>query len=103
MYTVKLTDRGKILNFKGKQIRLPTTLSRLSEKDLKLLKVMCKAQAITYEILEQESERLATVIAKAKEAPVKPSDVNDDVEIIVEDLFESEDTMGELLKHLNKE
>lgn len=103
-FTVKLLDRGKTLDFKGQQIRLPATIDKLSKKDLTLLKVMCTAQGVTYEILEQESERLVSMIEKAREPTNEvPEPMEEDGEIIVENLFESEDTMAELLKNLNKD
>lgn len=104
MYTVKIPDHGNIV-FRGKQVRLPATFNKVSEKDLKLLKVMCHSLNIKYEILEAESERLSKVLEKAKSANVilDPTREIEETNTKIEDLFEGDDTLGDLLKSVGKD
>ena len=99
MYTVKVTGPGTI-TFKGRAVRVPAVFNKVSERDLKILKVMCKAHNFEYEILEAESERLARVAEKVKADSGDVADVDaviEGTETKVEDLFESDDTLGDLL------
>ncbi len=101
MYTVKISGPGTI-TFKGRTARLPATFNKISEKDLKLLKVMCLAQNFEYEVMEEESERLTRVAEKAKAEDIMSNDPDLIEATEVEVLFESDDTLGDLLK-LGKE
>lgn len=102
-YTVKVEGPGT-LAFREKIARLPATFNRVTIKDLKLLKVMCKSINVKFEILEKESERLASVAKKAQSVDdvIDISDI-DQTETQIEDLFESDDSLGDMLKNLEKE
>lgn len=103
MYTVKIKGPGTIA-FRGKQARLPATFHRVPLKELKALKLMCLSIHSEYEILEEESDMLASVAKKAKTAEVDLGDIDiDDTDIKIEDLFDSDDTLGNLLKTIEKE
>jgi hypothetical protein len=103
MYTVKVKGPGTIV-FRGQQARLPATFTKVPQKELKLLKILCKSANVEYEILEQESERIASVAEKARIAEVNLGDIDiDDTDTKIEDLFESDDTLGNLLKSIEKE
>jgi len=102
-YTVKVEGPGT-LAFREKVVRLPATFNRVTTKDLKILKVMCQSINVKYEILEKESERLATVAKKAQivDDNIEPFDI-EQTETQIEDLFESDDTLGDILKNIEKE
>ena len=103
MYTVKVKGPGTIV-FRGKQARLPATFTKVPAKELKALIILCQSVDSKYEILEQESERLASVSEKAKIAEINFDDIDiDDTDTKIEDLFESDDTLGNLLKSIEKE
>lgn len=103
MYTVKVKGPGTIV-FRGKQARLPATFTRVPPKELKTLKILCNSVHSEYEILEQESERIASVAKKAKTSEVSLEDIDiDDTDTKIEDLFDSDDTLGNLLKSIEKE
>jgi protein gp37 len=102
-YTVKVEGPGT-LAFRGKQARLPATFNRVTAKDLKILKVMCQSINVNYEILEKESERLAAVAKKAQSVDnvIDVSEI-EETETKIEDLFDSDDSLGDILKNLEKD
>lgn len=102
-YTVKVEGPGT-LAFREKIARLPAIFNRVTAKDLKLLKAMCRSINVKYEILEKESERLASIAKKAQIVAddIEPFDI-DQTETQIEDLFESDDALGDMLKNLEKE
>lgn len=104
MYTVKVSGPGTIV-FRQRSIRVPATFNKVSVRELKLLKVMCQAHNLTYEILEAESERLAKVAEKIKNIE-EIADVDaaiEGTETTVEELFESDDTLEKLIGDMGKE
>ncbi len=98
MYTVKVSGTGAIF-FQERDVRLPATFKKITDKKLKLLKALCRAHNLTYEILEEESERLASVVGKIHEDVELPNidAAIDGTETSIEDLFEGDDTLGNLL------
>lgn len=101
-YTIKMGGPGTIV-YKANQIRLPATIHKATEKDIKILKVMAKSNGVTFEVLEQESERLATVAAKLHDEKNEVDDFDiDETETDIEELFEGEDTLGDMLKKLDE-
>lgn len=104
MYTVKITGPGTI-TFRQRPVRVPATFKKVSVKELKILKVMCKAHNLTYEVLEEESERLARVAEKIRhdEEVIDVDSAIDGTETTVEELFESADTLEKLMGDLGKE
>ena len=102
-YTVKVEGPGT-LAFREKIARLPATFKRVTAKDLKILKVMCQSINVKYEILETESERLAAVAKKAQSVDnnIDISDI-EETDIQIEDLFDSDDSLGDMLKNLEKD
>ena len=102
-YTVKVEGPGT-LAFREKIARLPATFNRVTAKDLKILKVMCQSINVKYEILEKESERLAAVAKKAQSVDnnIDISDI-EETDIQIEDLFDSDDSLGDMLKNLEKD
>ena len=68
------------------------------------MKAMCRSINVKYEILEKESERLASIAKKAQIVAddIEPFDI-DQTETQIEDLFESDDALGDMLKNLEKE
>lgn len=105
MYTVKVTGHGTI-TFRNRATRLPATFNKVSSKDMKLLKVMCKSANVDMEIMEKESERLASVVQKLEEdqsLKITAEHEIENTETKIEDLFDDEDTLGSLMKNLEKE
>lgn len=104
MHTVKVNGPGSMV-FKGRQVRLPAEFKNLSDKDLKLLKVMCHHANVNFEIIGAESKRLASVAKKLSEAHITEEELKsiDDTDIEIEDLFTSDDSLGKLLGNLDKE
>lgn len=105
MYTVKITGTGMIA-YRNRSVRLPSTFKKVPKKDLKFLKVMCRSANVQMEILEEESERLASVVEKMKKPETQNIDPNFEIEgteTKIEDLFDSEDALGSLLKNIKKE
>jgi len=104
MYTVKITNSGTI-TFRGSPTRLPATFNKVCSQELKLIKVICRANNFIYEILEKESERLAFVAEKVRrtEYILDSDEAIEGTEVEVEELFESDNTLGDLLKNLDKE
>jgi hypothetical protein len=103
MYTVKVSDVGTIV-FRSQQVRLPATFNKVTSKELKLMDVICRAQNIRYEIMEKESERLGAVVDKIVENDL--DDVEYDIEDTntqIEDLFEGDDSLANLLNLLEEE
>lgn len=94
-----------MITFRNRSTRLPTTFNKVSKKEIKFLKVMCKAANVTMEISEEESERLASVVKKLEESEIQNIDLADieDTETMIEELFESEDALGSLMQNLEKE
>lgn len=95
-----------MLVYKGKQIRLPATLYKVPDKDINLLKALTKAKSVEMEFLEEESVRLARMVNKVKSEELpEPNSIEEieKTEIKVEDLFDSDDTLGSLLKNTDKE
>jgi len=104
MYTVKIKGTGSLI-FGGRSIRVPATLKKISDKQLKLIKVMCRAHSLEFEILEEESDRLARVTEKLHDDSLIEN-IDEEIEnseTIIEDLFESDDTLGKLLGEMRKE
>lgn len=102
MYTVKVSGPGTI-TFRNRTVRTPATFSKISKRELRLLKVMCTSKNLNCEVLEAESERLAKVVEKVKieeEVEVDETGLSDPN---VEVLFESEDTLGYLLNNSERE
>jgi hypothetical protein len=103
MYTVKIKGPGTIV-FRGKQARLPATFHKVPLKELKALKLACLSTNSDYEILEEEGDRIASVAEKAKTAEINIDEIDiDDTDTKIEDLFDSDDTLGNLLKSIEKE
>jgi hypothetical protein len=103
MYTVKVSNFGTIA-FRGKHVRLPATFNKVSEKELKLLKVICRSMSLQYEILEAESERIFRVAEKARaDSQADYTEEIENTETKIEDLFDSDDTLGSLLKNVEKD
>jgi hypothetical protein len=104
MYTVKISTSGAVI-FRGKDVRTPAIFPKVTTKELKFLKILCLSQNLEYEILESESERLSQVAEKIHEGE-EILDIEtsiDNTDTTVEDLFESDDTLGDLLGNLGKE
>lgn len=104
MYTIKMTGAGAIF-FRGRDTRLPAIFKKVSKKELERVKVICHANGFSFEIMEEESERLKAVVEKAKEE-VPVEDMQDFLENSVtkiEDLFEEDDTLGKLIEDLGRE
>jgi hypothetical protein len=105
MYTVKITGHGTIM-FRNRAIRLPATFNKVSSKDITFLEVMCRAANVEMEIMEKESKRLASVVQKLEENQIPNIDSDleiDGTETKIEELFDSDDTLGSLMKKLEKE
>ena len=105
MNTIKISGPGMLV-YKGKQIRLPATLNKVPDKDINLLKALTKAKSVEMEFLEEESVRLARMVNKVKSEELpEPNSIEEieKTEIKVEDLFDSDDTLGSLLKNTDKE
>jgi hypothetical protein len=105
LYTVKITGHGTIA-FRNRATRLPATFNKVSLKDIKLLEVMCISANVNMEIVEKESEILSSVVKKLEEDQVL--NIDSDLEIEgtetkIEELFDSGDTLGSLMKNLEKE
>jgi len=101
-HTVKVEGPGTLV-FRSKIARLPAIFNKVSDKDLKILKSMCRSIDVQYEILEKESERLAAIAKKAKTVEEVESFDIDQTETKIEDLFDSEDSLGDILKNIEKE
>ena len=104
MYTVKIFGPGTIV-FRQRDVRVPATFNKVSAKELKFLKVLCRAQNHTYEILEAETERLSRVAEKVHDDDDGFIDVDkaiEETETNIEDLFEGDDTLGQLIDDLNE-
>jgi len=103
MYTVKIGGIGMIL-FRGKEVRVPAEFKKVSDKEIKYLKVVARRLNTTMEIMEKESERLASVAEKLSESDAQLGDIEiDETETKIEDLFESDDSLGTLLNNLKKD
>jgi hypothetical protein len=104
MYTVKISTPGAIV-FRGKDVRTPAVFPKVTTKELKFMKIVCLSQNLEYEILEAETERLAQVAQKITEDQefVDLDEAIDNTDTTVEDLFESDDTLGDLIENLGKE
>lgn len=101
-YTIKMGGPGTIV-YKANQIRLPATIHKATDRDVKTLRVMAQANNVTFEVLEQESERLAAVAEKLHDGKVDLEDFDiDKTETDIEELFEGEDTLGDMLKKLEE-
>jgi hypothetical protein len=104
MYTVKISTPGVVV-FRGKDVRTPAVFSKVTIKELKFIKVLCLSRNLTYEILEEESERLSQVAQKITDDQeiLDFDEAIDNTDTTVEDLFESDDTLGDLIENLGKE
>jgi len=104
MYTVKITGTGTIV-YKGRVSRLPATFPKIPKKELITLKTMCRSLGAEMEILEAEGERLVNVVQKIKDNENLSTDVSviEETETKIEELFDSDDALGNLLDKLKKD
>jgi hypothetical protein len=104
MYTVKINGVGNIV-YKSRETRLPATFKKVPKDDLTMLKVMCKSLNATMEVLEEESDRLASVVQKVQNDEVTISDDLgiEETETSIEELFDSDDALGNIIDQLRKE
>lgn len=103
MYTVKVKGFG-VINFRNSPTRIPAEFHKVSQKELKLLTVLCRHQGADLEIMEAESERLLSIAEKLNNVKISEKDLDlDNAEVKIEDLFKSNDVMGELLNSLEKD
>ena len=102
-YTIKMGGPGMIV-FKEKQIRLPATLHKVNKKSIKFLEAMARANSVTFEIVEAESERLASVVKKMQaDDDIELDEISiDETETSIEDLFDGDDTLGDMLQKLDE-
>lgn len=104
MYTIKIEGTGTI-TFRNKPVRVPVILKRVSDKELKFIQVICRAQSLCYEILEAESNNLARV-AKKLHDDIVIKDIDGEIEKTepkIEELFEGNNTLDKLLDVVGKE
>jgi hypothetical protein len=104
MYTVKINGVGNIV-YKTRSTRLPATFKKVPEADLTMLKVMCISLNATMEISGLESDRLTSVAQKVQADKVIIVDgfEIEETETKIEELFESDDTLGNILDQLRKD
>jgi hypothetical protein len=119
MYTVKVPAKGKKVVFRAKEVRTPAVFHNVTEKELKLLEVMLRAVDTEFELIEVNSKHLQKLAQKLNKNGIMNYQVQDGVvkycfkdvdleetkveEVEIDDLFDSDDTMGKLLKNLDKE
>lgn len=105
MNTIKILGPGMII-YRRKQIRLPATIHKVPDRDIKLLKSLTKAIDVKMEFVEEETERLTSMVNKIKNEEVFNTNSIEEIEkteINIEDLFDGNDSLGNLLKNIDKE
>jgi len=103
MYTVKINGVGNIV-YKTRSTRLPATFKKVSEANLTMLKVMCTSLNATMEISGAESDKLTSVVQKVQADKVIDDGFEiEETETKIEELFESDDTLGNILDQLRKD
>ena len=119
MYNVKVSEKGKTIIFRNRDVRTPAVFQNVTEKELKLLEVMLRAVDVEFELIEIDNRHLKKVAQKLNKNGMLNYKVVDGVvkycfkevdmeetkveEVDLDDLFEGDNTMGKLLKNIEKE
>lgn len=98
-YEVRILTSNSKVFFRNKLLRTPVTCSRVTEKELDLLKNQIKTNNLEYQVSYDQTPGNNQNFIYSEQTPIV---INDEEEIVIEELYESEvdslSTMDRLLK-----